>query len=190
MRNIIQWIDFSHMYTDACLVQILWGVLNLFIYFFFYFIKLPLVDFVGILTGDDNLTVFADGRLVGHNGGFWNDPRWFSFSGKTKVIAVSINNGPGFVGFLGVFSNEVVTDSSWKCKETDSPEYGWEQANFTDDAWPHALIRQDNSGWRKLPRVRGIPLNVHWISPANHYANRVICRRHFSTEERKRNRSK
>ncbi|KAL9980663.1 hypothetical protein ACROYT_G009275 [Oculina patagonica] len=146
-------------------------------------------DFVGILTGDDNLTVFADGRLVGHNGGFWNAPRWFSFSGKTKIIAVSINNGPGFVGFLGVFSNEVVTDSSWKCKETDSPEYGWEQANFTDDAWPHALIRQDNSGWRSLPRVRGIPSNVHWISPANHYANRVICRRHFSTEERKRNRT-
>ncbi|KAL9980680.1 hypothetical protein ACROYT_G009297 [Oculina patagonica] len=141
-------------------------------------------DFVGVLTGDNNLTVYADGLLVGHNGGIWNAARWFSISGKTKIIAVSVYNVPGsFGGFLGVFSNEVVTDSSWKCKENDNPENGWEQTNFTDDAWPHASMRRNNS----KNKVLGIPRNVYWISPANYLVNRFVCRRRFSIEERNRN---
>ncbi|KAL9964324.1 hypothetical protein ACROYT_G027952 [Oculina patagonica] len=146
-------------------------------------------DFVGVLTGDDNLTVYADGSLVGHNGGVWYAARWFSFSSNTKVIAVSVYNGPGVSGFLGVFSNGVVTDSSWKCKETDNPENGWEQTNFVDDAWPYAYNRKNNSGLSGSTRVLGIPANVHWISPANHYANRLICRRRFSTEEKSSNKT-
>ncbi|XP_078362094.1 uncharacterized protein LOC144646399 isoform X1 [Oculina patagonica] len=144
-------------------------------------------DFVGILTGDDNLTVFADGRLVGHNGRAWNAARWLSFSSNTKIIAVLVYNGPGIGGFLGVFSNGVVTDRSWKCKETNNPENGWEQTNYIDDAWPYAYIRQDNSGLNIFSeRVDGIPSNVHWISPANHKATRFICRRRFSTVEKSR----
>ncbi|KAL9980672.1 hypothetical protein ACROYT_G009285 [Oculina patagonica] len=148
-------------------------------------------DFVGILTGDDKLTVFADGRLVGHNGRAWNAARWLSFSSNTKIIAVLVYNGPGIghSGFLGVFSNGVVTDRSWKCKETNNPENGWEQTNFTDDAWPYAYIRQDNSGRSGVSRVHGIPYNVHWISPANHNATRFICRRRFSTVEKSRNKT-
>ncbi|XP_078361488.1 uncharacterized protein LOC144645823 [Oculina patagonica] len=138
---------------------------------------------VGILTGDDNLTVFADGRLVGGNGGVWNAARWFSFSSKTKVIALSVNNPVWIGGFLGVFSNGVVTDKSWKCKETNNPENGWEETNFTDNAWPYAYIREDNSGLGISERVDGIPSNVYWISPANYYATMFICRRRFSTEE-------
>ncbi|KAL9980686.1 hypothetical protein ACROYT_G009304 [Oculina patagonica] len=112
------------------------------------------------------------------------------FNRNTKIIAVSVINGPGWIGgFLGVFSNGVVTDSSWKCKETSSPENGWEQANFDDDGWRYAYIRQNNSGLSVSIRVDGIPPNVHWISPANNYATRIICRRRFSTEERKSNRT-
>ncbi|XP_078361490.1 uncharacterized protein LOC144645827 [Oculina patagonica] len=141
-------------------------------------------DFVGVLTGAVNLTVFADGRFVGHTSG-WNKARWFSFSSKTEVIAVSVDNAPRLLGgFLGVFSNGVVTDSSWKCKEADNPENGWEQTNFSDDAWPYAFIRPINDGSSRVP---GIPRNVHWISLANNIPTRFICRRRFSTEEKSTN---
>ncbi|KAL9980675.1 hypothetical protein ACROYT_G009288 [Oculina patagonica] len=140
--------------------------------------------FVGILTGDDNLTVFANGCLIGHDRDSWDDSKWFSFSSKTRLIAVSVNNNPKNKGrFLGIFSNGVVTDSSWKCKETHSPENGWEQTDFNDDAWPHAYIRDNNS----VTQVYGIPSNVHWISPANHLAKRFICRRRFIKDEGKSN---
>ena len=153
--------------------------LNIFIYSF-------ISDVAGILTGDDNLTVFADGRLVGYNGGAWNAARWFSFPSETNVIAVSVYNGPnGFGGFLGVFSNEVVTDSSWKCKETSTtPDDGWQQTNFTDNTWPNAFVRHDNSGRDSSAHVFGIPKDVHWITAENHDAIRLICRRRISKEER------
>ena len=137
-----------------------------------------ITGFVGILTGDDNVTVYADGCLVGRNGDSWDDSKWFSFSRKTPtLIAVSVQNDPkDKSGFLGIFSNGVVTDSSWKCKETDNPENGWEQIDFADDAWPQAYVRFNNSE----TQVSGIPPDVHWISPANHLAKRFICRRRFS----------
>ena len=143
-------------------------------------------DFAGILTGDDYLTVFADGRLVGYNGGTWNDARWFSFPRKTKVITVFVYNGPnGFGGFLGVFSNGVVTDRSWKCNESSiKPDDGWKETNFTDNTWPNAFVRQDNSGLQRSNRVTGIPEDVHWISAENHWATRFICRRRISKDER------
>ena len=147
---------------------------------------MPLVDFVGILAGDDLLTVFADGRLIGGNSGIWDDARWFSFSSSTKIVAVSVfNTRGGFGGFLGVFSNGVVTDGSWKCKETYGLEIGWEQTNFTDDAWPHAFMRRNNSGPSDIPQVSGIPSNVHWVSPANQFfPGGSICRRRFRMEEK------
>ena len=139
--------------------------------------------FVGILTGNQNLTVFADGCLVGHNGGSSVDAKWFSFSSKTKVIAVSVTNIPSgeIGGFLGIFSNGVVTDSSWKCNGTQGPVNGWEQTNFADDLWPSAFMRFNNS----VTKVYGIPPHVRWItdSPTNHLATRIICRRHFSKEK-------
>ena len=143
-----------------------------------YFVFSFLTDFVGILTGDDNVTVYADGCLVGRNGDSLDDSKWFSFSGKTpSLIAVSVENDPkNESGFLGIFSNGVVTDSSWKCKETDNPENGWEQINFADDAWPQASVRSSNSEIK----VYGVPLKVHWISPENHFAKRFICRRYFN----------
>ena len=148
-----------------------------------------LAALVGVLTGDNNLTVFADGCFVGHNvyRGKWNDARWFSFSSKTKIIAVSVYNEPGSIGgLLGVFSNGVVTDSSWKCKEIQSQENGWMKTSFIDDSWPHAFMRRKNS----VQKVYGIPPNVHWISPANHSATSFICRRRFTIEEGDRNSSK
>jgi len=150
--------------------------------FYIFFVA----DFAGILTGDDNLTVFADERLVGYNGGTWNAARWFSFPSKTKVITVFVYNGPnGFGGFLGVFSNGLVTDSSWKCKESViKPHDGWKQTNFTDKSWPNAFVRHDNSGLQSSTRVTGIPKDVHWISAENHEATRFICWRHISKEER------
>ena len=156
------------------------------------FAKLALLfffpDFVGVLTGDDNLTVFADGRLVGYNSGSWTTAKWFSFPCKTKTIAVSVSNDrQGYGGFLGVFSNGVVTDGSWKCKETNTPENGWQDANFTDHAWPDAYTRYNNTG---NYGVMGIPPNIGWISSANHKASRFICRRRFNTEERTSNSSK
>ncbi|KAL9980681.1 hypothetical protein ACROYT_G009299 [Oculina patagonica] len=139
-------------------------------------------DFVGVLTGDDKLTVFADGELVGRNGGYWSAAKWFSFSSKTKIIAVSVTNIPGGnSGFLGIFSNGVVTDDSWKCKETQTPENGWQGANYSDDTWRNAYIRYSNTG----PfRVYGIPPYIRWISPANISANKFICRRRFNGMER------
>ena len=97
-----------------------------------------------------------------------------------------VYNGPnGFGGFLGVFSNGVVTDSSWKCNESSIlPDSGWEQNEFTDDTWPSAFVRHDNSGQDRSTHVFGIPKDVHWISTENHNATRFICRRRLSTEER------
>ena len=143
-------------------------------------------ELAGILTGDDNLTVFADGRLVGYNGGTWNRARWFSFPRETKVITVFVyNRRIGFGGFLGVLSNGVVTDNSWKCNETSiTPQEEWEQTNFTDNTWPNAFVRHDNSGRHIATHVFGIPKDVHWISAENHYATKFICRRRFSEEER------
>jgi len=148
-------------------------------------------DFVGILTGDDNLTVFADGRLVGYDDS-WSAARWFTFPIETKVIAVSVYNLPGHIGgFLGVFSNGVATDGTWKCKEIlIRPDDGWEQTNFNDSTWPHAYVRHDNSDPLGFHPVLGIPLDVHWISAANHNAVRFICRRHFTEEEKCSNSSK
>ena len=144
------------------------------------------LDFAGILTGDDNLTVFADGSLVGYNGGAWNAARWFSFPSETKIITVFVYNGPnGFGGFLGVFSNGVVTDSSWKCNESSiKPDDGWEQTNFTDNTWSSAFVRHDNSGRHTSTRVIGIPEDVHWISAEHHEATRFICRRRISKDEK------
>jgi len=147
-------------------------------------------DFAAILTADDNLTVFADGRLVGYNGGAWYAARWFTFPIETKVIAVSVYNIPGNIGgFLGVFSNRVTTDGTWKCKEIlIRPDDGWEQTNFNDSTWHHAYVRHDNSGLGIS--APGIPHNVHWISAADHNAVRFICRRHFTEEEKLSNSSK
>ena len=90
-----------------------------------------------------------------------------------------------FGGFLGVFSNGVVTDSSWKCNESSiKPDDEWEQINFTDNTWPNAFVRQDNSGRLSSTRVTGIPEDVHWISAENHWATRFICTRRISTDER------
>jgi len=149
-------------------------------------------DFAAILTGDDNLTVFADGRLVGYNGGYWDGSRWFTFPIETKVIAVSVYNIPGNIGgFLGVFSNGVATDGTWKCKEIlIRPDDGWEQTNFNDNTWQHAYVRHDNSGRAGFYSVHGIPHNAHWISAANQNAVRLICRRHFTEEENLSNSSK
>ena len=118
--------------------------------------------------------------------------RWFTFPVETKVIAVSVYNSPGHIGgFLGVFSNGVATDSSWKCKEIlITPDDGWEQTDFNDNTWPRAFIRHDNSGPSGFIPVPGIPHNVHWISAVSHNAVRFICRRHFTVEEKLRNSSK
>ena len=105
---------------------------------------------------------------------------------------MSVHNSPGFVGgFLGVFSNGVVTDGTWKCKESFiRPDDGWEQTNFSDNTWPQAYVRHDNSGPGGFFPVPGIPRNVHWISAANHNAVRLICRRHFTAEEKLNNSGK
>ena len=141
-------------------------------------------EFDGILTGDDNLAVFADGRLVGYNGGTSNAAGWFSFPRETKVITVFVYNGPnGFGGFLGVF--RVVTDSSWKSNESSiKPDDGWKETNFTDNTWLNTFVRQDNSGRLSSTRVIRIPNDVHCISAENHEAPRFVCRRRFSKEER------
>ena len=137
-------------------------------------------DFVGVLAGIENLTVFADGCLVGHNNGIWDAAKWISFSSQTKIIAVSVYNEPKWAGgFLGVFSNGVVTDRSWKCKEANSPEDGWEQSSFNDDAWPDAYMSFNNS----VIRSYGIPSSIYWIHPANNRAVRFFCRRRFNTKE-------
>ncbi|KAJ7374036.1 hypothetical protein OS493_009366 [Desmophyllum pertusum] len=147
------------------------------------------MKFVDVLAGDDTLKVFADGDLVGQNGGIWNAAKWFSFPRKTKLIAVSVDNTHGGTsGFLGLFSNRVITDRSWKCKEiTSSLEDGWERTNYTDDTWPLAIIRNVNRQTNSLPVVLGISRGVHWISPANHFVNRFICRRRFSEQRKARN---
>ena len=85
-----------------------------------------------------------------------------------------------------MFSNGVVTDRSWKCIETNSPENGWERTNFNDDAWPHAYMSYNNSA----VRAYRIPSNNHWIHLANNRAIRFFCRRRFSKEERNSNSSK
>ena len=156
-------------------------LLNNLLYFYSF-----ISDFAGILTGDDNLTVFADGRLVGYNDGTWNAGKWFSFPNETKVITVFVDNEPnGFGGFLGVFSNGLVTDRSWKCNETSiTPDDGWEQTNLTDNTWPNAFVRHNNSGRHNSAHVYGIPKDVHWISVENHYATKFTCRRRISMEER------
>ena len=145
-------------------------------------------DFVGVVTAIENLTIFADGSLVGDNGGDLYATRWYSFSSKTKIIAVYVTNGPTYLsGFIGVFSYGVATDSSWKCKEINLRlENGWELPDFNDDAWPHAFIRFNNSG----PIVYGIPTNVHWITPENPVASRFICRRRLDTGKENINSSK
>lgn len=143
-----------------------------------------LADFVGILAGDDKLTLFADGGLVGRKSGPWDEAKWFSLPSKTRTIALSVENTQaGVCALIGVFSNGIVTDSTWKCKETNNPEHGWEQTNFTDDTWPFAYIRDKSD-------VKGIPPYVHWISPQNYHSNGFICRRRLSTEETIRNNSK
>ena len=98
------------------------------------------------------------------------------------------NEPNGFSGFLGVFSNGLVTDSSWKCNETSiTPDDGWKQTNFTDNTWPNAFVRHNNSGRNNSSHVYGIPKDVHWISVENHYATKFICRRRISKEEKLRN---
>ncbi|KAJ7374039.1 hypothetical protein OS493_009369 [Desmophyllum pertusum] len=76
------------------------------------------MKFVGVLAGDDTLKVFADGDLVGQNDGILNAAKWISFPGKrNSLLSPLINTHGGTSGFLGQFSNGVITDRSWKCKE-------------------------------------------------------------------------
>ena len=159
------------------------------VYYFIYFsCHYHLADVVGVLAGIEYLKVFVDGCLVGHNNDIWHAATWISFPSETKIVAVSVYHETGSPsGFLGVFSNGVVTDRSWKCKRNNSPENGWEQTNFSDDAWPYAHVMSYNNS---VSKVIGIPSNTHWIRPAHDRTNRFYCRRRFSEEERNDSSSK
>ncbi|KAJ7380809.1 hypothetical protein OS493_007191 [Desmophyllum pertusum] len=145
-------------------------------------------DFVGVLTGDDNLTVFADGDLVGQNGGNWYATKWFSFSRKTKLIAVSVSN-------IQVASVDFLACSVTKWSQIEA---GNVKSSPVASAW-----KMDG---RKpiIPTMHGHSLTLETITVVHLECmeflhvftglvqkimgqNRFICRRRFSDEEKASN---
>ena len=86
--------------------------------------------------GDDNVFVYADGELVGRTS-MWYEVKLMKIPRSTTAIALKgIDTGGKKI--LGCEMNNFVTDSTWKC--TDTEEDDWNIPSHDIDEWSLAKV--------------------------------------------------
>ena len=118
------------------------------------------------------MEMFVDGKSLGVDDN-WKVSSTYLIPGDTRVISVKGKNNKGRYGILGSFSNELVTNESWKCCSVRSP--GWNSPDFDDRNWSHAVVvgEHGENRWRV---ISGIAQTPKWIWAAGKYASEVYCR--------------
>lgn len=101
----------------------------------------------------------------------------FFIPSKPQVIAITVERINGRRGFIGSFSDYLVTNESWKCSnEGKSPGFNdttWTFPGFSDTHWSYAKNLPGQNENSKIPL--GISQKAKWIwSDGNE--NEVYCR--------------
>ena len=106
--------------------------------------------------------LFADGTSLGKKTNQDSVVKFF-IPKHAQVIAIIVRR-TGRKAFIGSFSNDLVTDESWKCNEGKSPGFNetpWTSPGFNDTNWSHA---KGVGGPEKNFKQRvGISQNATWI---------------------------
>ena len=125
-----------------------------------------------MFTCDNEMEMFADGVSLGKDD-HWKSSTKYVIPGNTRVISVSgIDWGGNYLGLLGSFSNGMVTNSSWKCK--DDEYSGWNSPDFDDSSWP-AAVEIATHGAGPWHNITGIASTAKWIWTAGN-PDKVYCR--------------
>ena len=124
-----------------------------------------------MFTCDNEMEMFADGVSLGTDDD-WTSSTEYVIPGNTRVISVAgVDMGHQF-GILGSLSNEMVTNSSWKC---DTVEHsGWNSPDFDDSSWP-AAVEVANHSDHPWYNIAGIASTAKWIWTAGE-PDKVYCR--------------
>jgi len=129
----------------------------------------------GLITGDDQAWVYANGRYLGRDNGRWNVPLSFYFPENLQVVAIFVRNTGGPGRLIASFANGIVTDNKWKC--TTRAITNWHTTGFDDSNWPVARIHGGNSGHLGVNRL---PTNAKWIGLYYRNAGSFFCRRNMT----------
>eukprot|EP00092_Neocalanus_flemingeri_P099982 GFUD01127633.1.p1 GENE.GFUD01127633.1~~GFUD01127633.1.p1 ORF type:complete len:836 (+),score=161.16 GFUD01127633.1:310-2508(+) len=136
------------------------------------------------MTVDNAFQLFGDGILIGSGSDFQDI---FTFTtDASEVLAIFAWNWSGPVGILLSTSTGVVTDSSWKCidsQKVTSPD--WSSPGFNDMSWPYAVTLGYNVV-QNPPLIWGIRLGIYgsaqWIwAPGSPAPQKVYCRKQLET---------
>lgn len=124
----------------------------------------------------DRCELFADGTSLGEKT-YGDSVAKFFIPSKPQVIAITVERINGQRGFIGSFSDYLVTNESWKCSnEGKSPGFNdttWTFPGFSDTHWSYAKNLPGQNNNSKIPL--GISQKAKWIwSDGNE--NEVYCR--------------
>ena len=125
----------------------------------------------------DRCELFADGTSLGEKTTNGDSVAKFFIPSNTQVIAITVKRINGRRAFIGSFSNDIVTDESWKCSnEGKSPGFNdttWTFPGFRDTHWSYASSLRGQNKNSRLPL--GISQKAKWIwNDGNE--NEVYCR--------------
>ena len=102
-----------------------------------------------------------------------------NISASFKVIAITVNNFIGRIGFMAETSSGIVTNKSWKCTN-NLPLTSWMNVNFNDNQWPKAVPYSENGRGADFLGIkyREFPPERLWISVENPvYTGNLYCRK-------------
>ena len=136
----------------------------------------------GTLEGraDDMADIYADGDFPQKIRSPFS-PSTVTIPDNTRLLAVRGTNIGGGYGFIIKHSNGLVTDTHWKCSNTQYTTHDkWYELSYNDDDWEPAKVQ----GWPSHWAPHGLdPAKYIW---AKTYANVVYCRGWMSKYQRVR----
>ena len=123
----------------------------------------------GILEGraDDKADIYADGVFLQTITSPFSTST-ATLPDNTRLLAVRVENTGGHCGFVFKLSNGFVTDTNWRCNNT---EHGnWNKHNYDDNDWQPAR----SVNWQPYFGKHGLdPAKAIW---AETYTDVVYCR--------------
>ena len=100
----------------------------------------------------------------------WDEPEDFVLPGNTRIVTITAStNGSHVGGILASFSNNEVTDKTWRCEET-APYSAIKNATTFEENGKLSILGEDFSG---------DAANARWIWVKNTKATRVQCVKTF-----------
>ena len=132
-----------------------------------------------ITCAEECTSVFADGcPLVLDKATYnkWRVATKITIPSGTKVVAIHAKDYGVFAGILGSFSNDLVTDATWKCHSSPVPGE-WASTDYDDSSWPAAVEHWNHgsSWWNK--KLQNIADAAKWIwTKSNNVDDEVYCR--------------